>query len=228
MSMKPNGRFIDITGQKFGRLCVLGLAGRSERGQIVWNCACDCGNRKTTEGVNLRSGSTKSCGCLKRELARKAGDRTRTHGLTNTSAFKLWSSMIMRCTNPNDKSFPRYGGRGIKVCERWMKFENFLADMGDRPNGLTLDRIDNSGIYEPSNCRWATATEQSRNKRNNRVIAISGRSQCLTDWAKEVGVNEVTVQSRLARGWTDFDAIFKPVQSIYAHQKNLGSRRATK
>jgi hypothetical protein len=109
--------------------------------------------------------------------------------------------MHNRCSNPNETSYPHYGGRGIKVCERWGKFENFLADMGERPPGLTLDREDNERDYGPDNCKWASRSEQSKNKRNNVHLALNGRTMCLTDWSREIGVPHQTLSRRLARGW---------------------------
>ncbi len=124
------------------------------------------------------------------------------HGGYRCPAYYSWSLMLTRCRNRNCPSYPNYGGRGITVCERWSSFSNFREDMGDRPNGKTLDRIDNDGNYEPGNVRWATRAEQSRNTRRNRIFSIGGQSQCLRDWALEVGLNYETLRSRLAAGLT--------------------------
>lgn len=122
------------------------------------------------------------------------------HGGYGCGAYRAWTGMLARCRNKNCPSYPIYGGRGIKVCERWHSFKNFWTDMGDRPFGKTLDRINNDGNYEPGNVRWASRAEQNRNTRRNRIISIGGKSQCLMDWATEVGLNYETLRSRLASG----------------------------
>lgn len=124
----------------------------------------------------------------------------RTHGMSNTRSYKNWIAMRARCEDPDDQSFPRYGGRGIFVCERWKKFENFYADMGDRPPGLSLERIDNNGPYSPKNCRWATPSEQAANRRSERLIELDGRVMSVRDWAKERGLIYGTLLNRLRRG----------------------------
>lgn len=160
---------IDIAGRRFGRLEVISLIESSNQRRF-WQCKCDCGVEKIVEGHSLRRGKVLSCGCLLRETTR---DRSRTHGLTKSRTHVIWVAMKQRCTNPKTKRYDLYGGRGITVCDRWMhSFENFLADMGEVPDGLSLDRFpDVDGNYEPGNCRWATDVEQVYNRR---VISNAG------------------------------------------------------
>jgi hypothetical protein len=153
---------IDLAGQRFGRLIVVEFSGLDSWHEANWRCRCDCGKEKVIPGSKLRLGNTKSCGCMKAE---RIGNSRRTHGRTGTSEYRTWRAMRERCASPNNKDFKDYGGRGIKVCVRWEKFENFLADMGPRPKGRSLHRVDNNGLYEPENCKWETWTEQARNRR---------------------------------------------------------------
>jgi hypothetical protein len=176
------GKFIDITGRKFGRLVVLKVAGRNKNQETTWLCLCQCGTQKVVCGSHLRGGYVKSCGCLNVELIKK---RFTTHGLIGTPIYRSWAAMLSRCRNPKDQACKHYGGRGIHVCGRWQRFENFFTDMGEKPKGLTIERINNDKGYFPANCKWATATEQVRNRRinkNNRT-GIVGASW--NKWAKK-------------------------------------------
>jgi len=191
------GKRLDLIGEKFGRLTVLEFAG-IKNGKTTWLCECECEKTITVNGGDLSRGHTQSCGCLKREKAGvRIAEQNLTHGQTGSRAYETWISMKSRCLNKNYFYYKNHGGRGIRICERWMKFENFYADMGERPNGRTLDRINNDGNYEPENCRWATAKEQHRNKRNNRTIKYQGEIKCLAEWAEELNVNYWTLWSRL-------------------------------
>lgn len=187
----------DLIGKTFWRLTVVARA-ENKAGAAQWSCVCECGKIAIVKGVELRRGHTKSCGCLSREKLLHA-----SHGHANgggTRIYRQWADMLKRCTNPANGSFQNYGGRGIKVCERWLKFENFLTDMGEG-GGLTLDRIDNNGNYEPGNCRWATIVEQARNTRRNKLTTANGKTQCIAAWAEELSIPYPTLQSRIRRGW---------------------------
>src|SRR5262245_34706055 len=199
----------DLTGKRFGRLTVLSLAGKRRspcgKSELVWHCRCDCGTEKDVRGNTLRWGSTQSCGCLHR-------DQMTRHGRAETSEYFVWGSMLQRCYNPKHRQFRHYGGRGIRVCDRWGEsFANFLAEMGKRPPGLQLDRIDNDRGYEPGNCRWATTTEQSRNRRSCRLLTLGDETMPLSAWAVRTGLPENTIRNRLRRGWSDERTLTEPV-----------------
>lgn len=198
--------FKNLTGKTFGRLRVISFAGR--KGNLSqWNVLCDpilggCGTERKVLAGNLHKGHTKSCGCLAKE---EAATRGITHGRTGTSEYYTYGSMIGRCHRATDPNYKHYGGRGIFVCERWLKsFENFYADMGPRPTPRhTIDRIDNNKGYSPENCRWITMAEQSRNRRSNILITINGETKCATDWAKLNGLRPALVVQRIRRdGWS--------------------------
>lgn len=176
-------------------------------------CRCACG---TIRNVTLRSdGSLKGrmCSPCNNALAKRG-----THGHARSGArglpsptYKVWLGMIQRSDNTNAKDYGHYGGRGIRVCDRWHDFALFLADMGERPDGLTIERIDNNRGYEPGNCRWATSLEQGRNKRNNVILTHAGRSMPISAWAAETGLGFQNIWNRHRSGWTDSDAVTKPI-----------------
>lgn len=152
---------IDLTGQRFGRLTVVGRF--AETGKR-WGCVCDCGGQAVVVGAKLRSGHTKSCGCLRAIVSRA---KERRHGLSGTRTHNIWQAMRRRCSRPDQPNYKWYGGRGIKVCERWESFDNFLADMGECPEGCEIDRIDGDGNYEPGNCRWVSHRDNCAAGRRN-------------------------------------------------------------
>lgn len=185
-------------GARYGRLVVVEEWVRYPGRRGGWGamCECECGTRRVVCVHHLVRGTTQSCGCLKLQRARENGSKRTTHRLRHTRVYKSWSSMRERCLNQDHKSYRAYGGRGITICDRWLEsVVSFRIDMGDPPRGMSLDRIDVNGNYEPANCRWATGTEQQRNKRNNRLLTIFGETKCVSAWA---------VDARCAVPWTGF------------------------
>lgn len=203
-SAKSMGNSIDITGNKYGRALVISYS-HYEKRNAYWNCICDCGKSFKTTGKGLRAGSTQSCGCLAKERRAAGVSKAKTtHGGTKNGkdrrTYRIWTNMKSRCSNPNFDSYKWYGGRGIKVCEKWKSYAEFLADMGDAPEGMTIDRLDGDKDYEPGNCRWSTWTEQQNNRRNNKWIEFNGVKLTQAQWAKKVGLASQTISSRLKSG----------------------------
>lgn len=200
----------DITGQRFGSLVAVRQHGRDPWGQLLWLCSCDCGQDHVATGGNLRSGTTKSCGCRRVEV----GKAKRTHGGSRTRMYGIWASMIRRCEVQHDQEYENYGARGIRVCERWrLDYAAWLSDMGSRPSPQhSIDRIDVNGHYEPSNCRWATTTEQARNKRSNVVITFNGETLCIADWSLRTGIKATTLYKRVHAGWPVEAILGSPLQ----------------
>ena len=199
----------DMTGHRFGRLVVTSFSHQDNRRKSYWNTVCDCGNTKAVSGYNLGR-TVNSCGCLQSE---SRATHSTTHGLRKTRTYAIWNSMKQRCNNQNSMFFPDYGARGISVCRRWENsFQNFIDDMGECPEGMSLERVNNNGDYSPENCKWATKTEQARNRRSNRIITFNGESLTLAEWAERTGVCVGTLHSRLNRdGLSIEDALTKPI-----------------
>lgn len=207
-SKRPGDR--DLVGRLFGKLTVVGLVG-SKRGHRFWRCRCSCGETVEVRTSSLTSGNTKSCGCLSNRPGGKG------HGLAvggYPPEFNIWRAMIRRCTNPDDRAYQNYGGRGISVCARWLdSFPNFYSDLGSRPDpSLTLDRIDNDGDYEPGNCRWASRKQQNANRRKGlRTLTVKGVTRPLVDWAERIGISRQLLSNRIDRmGWNVERAVSTP------------------
>ena len=206
----------DLTGRRFGGWVVLHRAGVNSAGSATWMCLCDCGSRRVVRGARLTNGSSLSCGCLKSQLNKEksahGGQATDGRGRV-TPEYNSWQKMIQRCANPEDPSYPNYGGRGIRVCDRWQSsFVAFLSDMGRRPSArMTLERKDTNGNYEPDNCCWATRREQNINQRRSIYLTLGGERLHLTEWAERLGVQPKTLRARLRSGWCDERVLTTPV-----------------
>ena len=194
--------FSDLTGKKFGEWEVVGWAEKKYTEQF-WLCKCSCGKEKVVRGASLKTGTSKSCGC-------KGHDWCRTHGMEGTSIYNTWAGMLQRCNNKNYHQFHHYGGRGITVCDEWRKFETFYADMGGRPEGRSLDRIDNDGNYCKDNCRWATKKEQIRNRRTSTFLTYKGQTLSVSGWAEELGIKRKCLERRIRDGWPTEKALTTP------------------
>jgi hypothetical protein len=208
------GQYIDLTGKKYGRCLIQRRdvsAGPATRGRKVqWHVRCECGQEFIALGKNLVNGTTKSCGCLKRELT---SARATTHGLSKTKVYRIWQSMHARCLYPSHATYRFYGAKGIRVCERWSAFEAFLEDMGDVPDDMSLDRIDPRGHYEPENCRWATDATQYQNLKKSREWR--GERLPIAEIARRVGVPRTSLQKLITRGLSTENAVAHAV----AHRK---------
>lgn len=191
----------DRTGERFGRLVIIEFTGKDGWGKPKWKVRCDCGKQKNVSYSNLRSGQINSCGCLRRELVIA---KNLKHGMAKTKTYRCWSAMINRCRNQSQDQWEMYGGSGIEVCRQWQdSFEFFLEDMGECPPGdFSIDRINNSKGYYKENCRWADRATQRRNQSSRlRLLELHGKTQCLTDWAREYGIHRETLATRLGSGW---------------------------
>jgi hypothetical protein len=201
-----------ITGLKFGRLTVLKYTHINNDGKACFDCLCDCGTIKNISGKNLRSGNTKSCGCLNIE---RIGSLNLKHGGCSggkTPEYFIWRSIIERCTNPNNKDYKYYGGRGINICPEWRyDFKRFILEMGRQPSGLTIDRIDNNKWYSKENCRWVSQKTQNNNSRNNTILTFNNKSHTISEWGSLLNINPGTISMRLFRKWSVMDSLTKPV-----------------
>ena len=202
------GKKIDLTGQRFGRLIVLQDVGTDRYGSYRWLCKCDCGKTTIATRTNLTTGHTQSCGCIAREKM------LNYHGIPNKHLTRVRLSMKRRCYDPRCKEYKHYGQRGIKICDEWMghdgrdKFVQWALDNG-YSEGLTIDRIDVNGDYNPDNFRWITKAEQNRNKRTNLMVVYQGRRMCVADAARLSGIKQGTLQQRVNSGWTE-EKLFDP------------------
>lgn len=192
----------NLIGLRFNRLIVLSRAG-SNGGRALWQCRCDCGNTTTVPGKSLLNGNTGGCGCQTGGFV---------HGQYKSAEFRAWNDMRRRCNNTNAQRYPRYGARGITVCDRWNEFLAFLADMGPRPDGATLDRVNNDGDYEPGNCRWATRKQQQRNNSRNVTLTLNGKIMTVVEWSELLGIKAVTLHGRIRKGWPDERVLTAKVQ----------------
>ena len=200
---------VNLTGHCYHSLTVVKQSPiRTINKKIQWVCQCTCGKMTLVITQHLVSGNTKSCGCRRVKTTREQGFKNKTHGMTATPEYKAWQSMKDRCYNPDNENFHNYGGRGIIVWEEWFYFDRFFKDMGHRPGqGYSLERNDVNGNYEPGNCRWATAVEQSNNKRCNQFYTFNGKTSTVAQIAREVGLNPASIWTRLNRGLTIEEAV---------------------
>lgn len=209
----------NLAGRQFGRLTAIAIdPAKRNSGKVYWACRCFCGGRTSASANNLKTGKVRSCGCV------RPGNRT--HGKSWMPEHKVWKSMRRRCASVRDKHWKDYGGRGIKVCARWGSFENFLEDMGRRPTPKhSLDRVDNNGDYEPTNCRWSTIDEQAANKRNSCRVEYRGRMLTYAELGRISGIDQRLIRNRHERyGWSVESAVHTPI-GVYSRFNALGSDR---
>jgi hypothetical protein len=213
--------FIDLTGREFDRLTVISQAPNRANGRVMWNCKCICGSMVTVTSKSLTRHAGRSCGCLQKQITRA---RLLKHGVTSNNAFPttyaIWVNMRQRCTNPRTPGWKNYGGRGITICDRWQDFSNFLADMGERPGKLSIERIDNSAGYSPDNCEWADRKTQARNTRLTPIITVCGRRLPVITACEEFGVKLHTVETRKRTSGISYTEAFLAVLDRKLHPKS--------
>lgn len=211
--------FKDITGERFGRLIVVGPHKRAG-GMTYWMCSCDCGSTPKYISLSaLRGGATKSCECLHRETAALNAKRTcTTHGKYGSRIYSCWSAMVERCNNPKNTQYHHYGLRGIKVDPEWLKFEKFYADMGEPQPGMTLERVDNNGDYCKNNCTWATMRDQCNNRRNSVRVEYLGKTKTLAEWSREKGLSYSMLLYRYRKGERG-DVLFAPPHPRHSYKE---------
>ena len=208
-----NGVPFNLIGKKFGRLTVVSQA-ESKNHSTYWNCLCDCGNAKTVQGVKLVHGTTKSCGCLNRDIVISRNKANADGKYRHPRIYNIYYGMRTRCYNEDDAGYFWYGARGITVCDEWMSdffsFQSWALANGYRDD-LTIDRIDNNGNYEPGNCRWADIEIQANNRRGTLMLTMNGETLSATQWARRLGISRATVYARLSKGWSVEDTLAIPV-----------------
>jgi hypothetical protein len=205
-------RLLNLVGKKFGRLVVLSYSGVINE-RTHWLCRCSCGTEKIVSSNSLQKHNTRSCGCLALETKSANGKLNSKH--RHKPTYTSWCCMHRRCTDPGDISYKNYGGRGIKVCKRWAVYEQFLADMGERPVGTSLDRLRVNGNYTPANCKWSTPSEQSTNQRqryNVRKLTFRNKTKTISEWSRLTGISVVAIHIRLRAGWAIEKALTKPLR----------------
>jgi hypothetical protein len=198
------GHFVDISGENFGRLTAHNVVGRNRHNQLLWHCTCECGREKEVLGFLLRRGDVQSCGCLHKDAVRAF---CVTHDMSGTPIYAVWRSMMQRCYDKNSHAYQRYGGRGINVCERWQNFLGFYSDMGDRPEGMSLERVDNNGDYCLENVIWASAKTQARNRRSTVFLEFKSQRKSMAEWAEEFDMKIQTLWARVNRGLSVEEAL---------------------
>lgn len=197
---------VDMTGLRFGKLVVVEPVGKNNHKSLMWRCVCDCGNERIVDGSGIRAGRNKSCGCASPRFA----NETNTVGFTQTRIYKIWTGMVNRCSSKaSGKSRRLYFDKGIKVCDRWGIFKNFLDDMGEPKSHQSIDRINGNKGYEPGNCRWADAKTQANNTASNHILTIAGLTKTIAQWSEETGTKSNTIVCRVRRGWPHELAIKK-------------------
>jgi hypothetical protein len=215
-------KFINIAGNKYGKLTAISYQGNDKHGKAVWLCRCECGNEKFFVGCDLRSNKIASCGCLQKELASEYCRKNKSkHKMCDTRIYSIWVHLKERCISKKSDNFKNYGGRGITICDKWLDFEGFYEDMGRSyeehikifgENNTSIDRIDNNKSYMKDNCKWSTLIEQSNNKRNNKHILYNGETMTLAEASRKFKINYDALLKRLKKGWSAEKALLTPIR----------------